>query len=91
MLPFSSRDNPCSVPLNGMIHQDSATQWNKLRIWKICNYEQRFVLNSLDKSYLNSFCTQYVRDKNENGRVCAKWQWNALDWCYWIEAGRANQ
>ena len=30
---------PCSVPLNGMFHQDSAKQWNKLRIWKICNNE----------------------------------------------------
>ena len=30
---------PCRVPLNGMFHQDSATQWNKLRIWKICYHE----------------------------------------------------
>ena len=22
--------------------------------------------------------------KAENAWVCAKWQWNALDWCYWI-------
>ena len=43
-----------------------------------------FVLNSLDKSHLNSVCTHYVCDKSENARVCAKWQWNALDWCYWI-------
>ena len=43
-----------------------------------------FVLYSLDKSHLNSVCTQYVCDKSENARVCAKWQWNALDWCYWI-------
>ena len=41
-----------------------------------------FVLNSLDKSHLNPVCTQYVCDKSENARVCAKWQWNALDWCY---------
>ena len=43
-----------------------------------------FVLNSLDKGHLNSVCTNYVCDKSENARVCAKWQWNALDWCYWI-------
>ena len=43
-----------------------------------------FVLNSLAKSHLNSVCTEYVCDKSENTRVCAKWQWNALDWCYWI-------
>ena len=43
-----------------------------------------FVLNSLDKSHLNSVCIDYVCDKSENTRVCAKWQWNALDWCYWI-------
>ena len=30
---------PCRVPLNGMFHQESTTQWNKLPIWKICNYE----------------------------------------------------
>ena len=23
-------------------------------------------------------------DKSENSWVCAKWQWNALDLCYWI-------
>ena len=43
-----------------------------------------FVLNSLAKSHLNSVCTEYICDKSENARVCAKWQWNALDWCYWI-------
>ena len=43
-----------------------------------------FVLNSLTKSHLNSVCTEYVCDKSESARVCAKWQWNALDWCYWI-------
>ena len=43
-----------------------------------------FVLNSLDTGHLNSVCTHYVCDKSENARVCAKWQWNALDWCYWI-------
>ena len=43
-----------------------------------------FVLNSLDEGHLNSVCTHYVCDKSENARVCAKWQWNALDWCYWI-------
>ena len=42
------------------------------------------VLNSLAKSHLNSVCTEYVFDKSENARVCAKWQWNALDWCYWV-------
>ena len=29
----------CCVPLNGMFHQDSATRWNKLRNWKLCNYK----------------------------------------------------
>ena len=43
-----------------------------------------FVLDSLDKCHLNSVCTQYVCDKSENARVCAKWLWNALNWCYWI-------
>ena len=43
-----------------------------------------FVFNLLDKSHLNIVSTQYVCDKSENARVCAKWQWNALDWCYWI-------
>ena len=43
-----------------------------------------FVLNTLDKSHRNSVRAQYVCDKNENARVCAKWQWNALDSCYWI-------
>ena len=41
-------------------------------------------LKSLNKSHLNSVCTWYVCDKSEKARVCAKWQWNALDWCYWI-------
>ena len=55
-----------------------------------CEFEKHvttsnvFVLNSLDKSYLNSVYTQYVCGKGENARVCAKWQWNVLDWCYWI-------
>ena len=26
--------SPCRVPLNGMFHQDSAMQWNKLQIEK---------------------------------------------------------
>ena len=43
-----------------------------------------FVLNSLDRGPLNSVCTHYVCDKSENARVCAKWQFNALNWCYWI-------
>ena len=43
-----------------------------------------FVLNSLDKDHLNSVCTHYVCDKSESACVCAKWQWNALDWCYLI-------
>ena len=42
------------------------------------------VLKSSDKSHLNSICTLYVCDKRENAWVCAKWLWNALDWCYWI-------
>ena len=67
-----------------MFHQDSAMQWNKLRIWKKVTTSKFFVLNSLHKSHLNSVRTQYVCDKSENARVCAKWQWNALDWCYWI-------
>ena len=40
------------------------------------------MLNSLAKSHINSVCTDC--DKSENARVCAKWQWNALDWCYCI-------
>ena len=43
-----------------------------------------FMLNSLAKSHLNSVCTEDVCDKSENAGVCAKWQWNVLDWCYWI-------
>ena len=27
----SAKPLPCRVPLNGMFHQDSATQWNKVR------------------------------------------------------------
>ena len=81
----SATQLPCRVPLNGMFHQNSAKQWNKLRIWKICNYTSKFfVLNTLDKSHRNSVRAQYVCDKSENARVCAKWQWNKLDWCYWI-------
>ena len=49
-----------------------------------------FMLNSLDKSHLNSICTQYVCDKSENARVCAKWQWYARDWCYWIAVQSSN-
>ena len=29
--------------------------------------------------HLNSAWTQYVCDKSDNARVCAKWQWNARD------------
>ena len=65
--------SPC-VPLNGMFHQDSAMQWNK-------NFD---VSNSLGKRHANSVGTQYVCDKSKTARVCAKWQWNALDWCYRI-------
>ena len=43
-----------------------------------------FVLNPLTKSHLNSVCAEYVCEKSENARVCAKWQWKTLDWCYWI-------
>ena len=43
-----------------------------------------FVLISLDKSHLNPVCTHYAFDKSENARMCAKWQWNTLDWCCWI-------
>ena len=35
----SATQLPYSVPLNGMFHQESTMQWNKLQIWKICNYE----------------------------------------------------
>ena len=42
------------------------------------------MLHSLDKSHRNSVCTHNVCDKSENARVCTKWQWNTLDWCYWI-------
>ena len=60
------------------------------RVGTNCEFEKYviasyfFVLNSLDKNNLNPVCTQHVCDKSENARVCAKWQWNALDWCYWI-------
>ena len=68
-----------------MLHQDSAMQWNKIaNLKKKVTTSKFFVLNSLDKSHLNSVRTQYVCDKSENTRVCAKWQWNARDWCYWI-------
>ena len=50
---------------------------------KSATMSKLFVLNSLDKSHRNSVRAQYVCDKSENARVCAKWQWNALDWCYW--------
>ena len=73
--------SPCRVPLNGMFHQNSLTQWNKLRIWKITSF---IVSNSLGKRHIYSVWTKYVCDKSENVQVCAKWQWNALDWCYWI-------
>ena len=73
--------SPCLVPLKGMFLQESATQWNKLRMWKISNF---FVSNALGKHHLSSAWTKYAYDKRENARVCAKWQWNALDWCYWI-------
>ena len=57
--------------------------------WGMCDNKyvttsNYFVLNSLDKGHINSVCTHYVCDESENARVCAKWQWNALDWCYWI-------
>ena len=73
--------SPCRIPLNGMFHQYSATQWSKLRIWKISNF---VVPNSLGKRNLNSVWFKYVCDKSEKARVCARWQWKALDWCYWI-------
>ena len=73
-----ARASPCAVPLNGMFHKDSATQCNKLRI-------SNFVVSTLlDKRHLNSVRTQNVCDKTEDARVCTKWQWNVLDWCYWI-------
>ena len=81
---LSSTPLPCHVPLNGIVHQDTAKQWNKLRITKTCDYDKLIVLNSSDKSHLCSICTQYVGDKSENALVCAKRQWNAIDWCYWI-------
>ena len=62
-------------------HQDSAVQWNKLWMWKISNL---VMPNSLGKRHHNSVWTKYVCDKSEDVRVCAKWQWNALDRCYWI-------
>ena len=40
--------------------------------------------NSLNKSPLNSVCTQYVCAKSDNARVYSKWQWNALEWRYRI-------
>ena len=73
--------SPCHVSLNGMFLQVSSAQWNKLRMWKISNFVSP---NSLSKCHLNSVWTKYLCDKSENVRVRTKWQWNALDWCYWI-------
>ena len=39
---------------------------------------------SFAKEYGACILAKYVCDKSKNARVCAKWQWNALDWCYWI-------
>ena len=71
--------SPCRIPLNGMFHQDSATKWNQLQIQKKC-----CCLKFVRKRHLNSVWTQYVCDKSAKARMCAKWQWSALDWCYWI-------
>ena len=57
-----------------MFHHDSSTRWSKLSISKICN----------KKVYQINQYIKYVSDKNQNARVCAKWQWKAVDWCYWI-------
>ena len=58
--------SPCRIPLNGVFHQDSATEWNQLQIKK------DVVSNSLGKRYLNSAWTQYVCDKSDKARVCVK-------------------
>ena len=63
------------------------TQQSNGRNWEFENYvttSKFFVLNTLNKCHCNSVRAQYVCDKSENARVCQKWQWNALDWCYWI-------
>ena len=48
----------------------------------------KFRLGSAGEPTIRSHCydvlNEDVCDKSENARVCAKWQWNALDWCYWI-------
>ena len=57
------------------------------RNWANGEYEQ-FVIEIYQTHQTRAIsirCIQkHVCDKNENARVCAKWQWNALDCCYWI-------
>ena len=43
--------SPWRVPLNGIFYLNSATQWNKLQIWKLSDFERS---NSLGKHHLNS-------------------------------------
>ena len=71
--------SPCRVPLNGMFHQNSATQRNRLRIWKISK-SVKFIRQRL----YNSVWSRYICDKSKNVQGCARWQWNALDLCNWI-------
>ena len=72
----------CRVPLNGMFHKTQQRNGTNCEFKKYVITSNFFVLNSLDKSRFKSVCTQYVCDKSENARACAKWQGNALDWCY---------
>ena len=75
----SATPSPSPVSLNGVFHQDFSTQQRKLRIWKICN--AKYIKLTRHKSHLNSVYTKCVCNKSESARVCAKWPWNALDWC----------
>ena len=68
---------PTCWPMNGLF-----VHWS--RGWGVLSFSERLVCIKLNTSHLNSVCTQYVCDKSKNARVCLKWQWNALDWCYGI-------
>ena len=77
----SATPSPSRVSLNAISHQDSSTQWSKLRIWKVC-YAKYIKLTRQESSqfHLYIICVWQKRER----MVCAKWQGNALDWCYWI-------
>ena len=78
----SATQLPCRVPLNGMFHQDSATQYTKIANLKkvITSYFLCYI--HYTRAISIPFAHNMYVIKNENARGCAKWQWNALDWCY---------